>query len=169
MSPTIYEGKLFIGASSLEEAFVLSSNYKCCNFVGNMVSLSFFRSSASTTANKFTVNWNLTTIPLSWASKGWAGGSLWGIQPSIDVERGRLFIATGNSYSVPQIITDCQTATQNISAVVEGLVPDPCLPRDVWQESVLAVDIELGIVNWITQISALDAVRMPLSSEKGIS
>jgi len=55
------------------------------------------------------------------------------------------------------VIIDCQNRTQNITAIAEGLVPDPCLPKDIWQNSVLAIDIELGIVNWVQQLVALDA------------
>jgi hypothetical protein len=117
-----------------------------------MLALSFAPS-----AGKFSVLWDIPMIPKYQAEAGWSGASVWGSQPSIDTNRGQVFIATGNTYSIPAVIIDCQTATQNVTAVVEGLVPDPCLPRDIWQESVLAIDIELGIVNWVNQLPALDA------------
>ena len=65
------------------------------------------------------------------AAECWSGASVWGSQPAIDSRLSQVFIATGNAYSVPAVILDCQTATQNVTAVVEGLVPDPCLPRDI--------------------------------------
>lgn len=55
------------------------------------------------------------------------------------------------------MIIQCQHDTQNITAVAQGLVPDSCLPANIWQESVLAIDIDLGIANWIHQLPPLDA------------
>src|SRR5579871_3721284 len=46
MSPTVYRGKIFLGASSAEEgAELLVPGYQCCSFVGNMVGMTFNRSS----------------------------------------------------------------------------------------------------------------------------
>jgi outer membrane protein assembly factor BamB len=150
MSPTFYDGKLFIGSSSSEELAALQPGYVCCSFVGNMAALSF-------DGSNFKVVWNISMIPDFQVSSGWSGLSVWGSQPSIDRGRGQVFVATGNTYSIPEVIIDCQNRTQNITAVEDGLVPDPCLPRNIWQNSVLAIDIELGIINWVQQIGSLDA------------
>ena len=152
MSPTLYNGILFVGASSTEEATDFLPGYTCCSFVGNFLAMTFDSSNG-----KFEVLWNLPMIPEIEAARGWSGAGVWGSQPSIDPSHGQVFIATGNTYSIPEVIVECQKATQNITAVVEGLVPDPCLPRDVWQEAVLAIDIEFGIVNWVRKRSPLDA------------
>ena len=59
MSPTLYDGKLFIGASSSEEtAEQYLPDYTCCSFIGNMVALTFSRNTST-----FSVIWNVTTIP----------------------------------------------------------------------------------------------------------
>jgi outer membrane protein assembly factor BamB len=153
MSPTFYDGKLFIGTSSAEgEAASSQPGYVCCSFVGNVLALKFDHNS-----RKFKVLWNIPMIPEAQAAAGWSGAAVWGSQPSIDTSRGQVFFATGNTYSIPQVIINCQDATKNITAVVEGRVGDPCLPEDIWQESVLAIDIKLGLVNWIHQLPALDA------------
>lgn len=55
------------------------------------------------------------------------------------------------------MIADCQDATENITAIKQGLVGDPCLPDDIWQNSVIAIDMKLGFVNWVHQIPTLDA------------
>lgn len=34
---------------------------------------------------------------------------------------------------------------------------DPCLPHDVWQESIIALDITTGKPNWVHQIPPIDA------------
>lgn len=41
MSPTLFEGNLFVGAASVEENVSLLPSYKCCSFVGNFVALGF--------------------------------------------------------------------------------------------------------------------------------
>ena len=152
MSPTLYNGILFVGASSTEEATDFLPGYTCCSFVGNFLAMTFDSSNG-----KFEVLWNLPMIPEIEAARGWSGAGVWGSQPSIDPSHGQVFIATGNTYSIPEVVVECQKATQNITAIAEGLVPDPCLPRDVWQEAVLAIDIEFGIVNWVRKLSPLDA------------
>ncbi|KAE9371610.1 Quino protein alcohol dehydrogenase-like protein [Stipitochalara longipes BDJ] len=121
MSPTFFDGKLFVGASSVEENLTLNPSYPCCSFVG------------------------------------WSGAALWGSQPAIDTSRRQVFVATGNVYSLPEVIIQCQHDTENITAVLQGLVPDSCLPANIWQQSVLAIDIDLGIVNWVNQLPPLDA------------
>ncbi|KAH8896722.1 Quino protein alcohol dehydrogenase-like protein [Thozetella sp. PMI_491] len=157
MSPTLFEGKLFVGASSLEENVSLLPDYPCCNFVGNMVSLVLERSRAGGKA--FKVLWNVTTIPASRRSAGWSGAGLWGSQPSIDKSRRQLYVATGNAYSIPNATIRCQKATQNNTSayMAVGSVRDPCLPEDIWQDSVLAIDIDKGTVNWAHQPPKLDA------------
>lgn len=152
MSPTAFDGKLFVGAASVEEGLSVVPTYHCCTFVGNFVALSFDQAT-----KKFTILWNMTMIPDAQAAQGWSGVGVWGSQPSIDTVRRQVFIATGNTYSIPDVIIECQNATQNVSAVAHGLVSDPCLPRDILQESVIAIDIDLGIVNWVHQLPALDA------------
>lgn len=152
-SPTFYNGKLFVGTSSVEESVASTVlGYKCCSFVGNIVALTFNPSDGG-----FKIAWNISMMSDALAATGWSGAAIWGSQPSIDQSRGQVFIATGNSYSIPQAILDCQSATENLTAVEGGLVGDPCLPRSIWQESVLAIDTELGIVNWVQQLPALDA------------
>lgn len=152
MSPTAFDDKIFIGAASVEENLSLDPSYHCCNFVGNFAALSFSKGTKA-----FHFLWNIPMIPAASAAMGWSGVGLWGSQPSIDTARRQVFIATGNTYSIPDVIIACQNDTQNITAVMKGLVPDPCLPRDILQESVIAIDIDLGITNWVHQLPALDA------------
>lgn len=51
-----------------------------------------------------------------------------------------------------QAIKQCQQDTANLTTVTN----DPCLPPNVWQESVLALDITTGIPNWVRQLSPID-------------
>jgi hypothetical protein len=152
MSPTFFDNKLFVGTASVEENLSLDPTYKCCSFVGNMAALSLDKSKKS-----FSVLWNVSMMSEAEATSGWSGVGLWGSQPSIDEVRRQVFIATGNTYSVPDIIIACQNASLNISAVTQALVSDPCLPRDVLQESIVAIDIDHGVINWVYQLPSLDA------------
>jgi outer membrane protein assembly factor BamB len=149
MSPTIYDGRLFIGVSSVEwSGDVVIPGYKCCSFVGNLVSLEFDRITSS-----FTVYWNISTVPLNEVGLGkWSGAGAWGSQPSIDVERNQVFFGTGNLYSVPSEYQHCMNST------TQPADPNiPCLPSDILQESIVAVDINTGNINWVRQVSPLDA------------
>lgn len=139
MSPTLYKGTIFIGASSQEESATLDPQYdgKCCNFVGNFAAFSF-----DSSTKKFQKLWNIYTLPLD---KGWSGASVWGSQPSIDPLRNQVFVGTGNTYIYPSAYIHCINETAS------------CLPPDVWQESVIALDIATGKVNWRKTISPLDA------------
>ena len=56
-----------------------------------MLALSFAPS-----AGKFSVLWDIPMIPKYQAEAGWSGASVWGSQPSIDTNRGQVFIATAN-------------------------------------------------------------------------
>ncbi|KAI6856878.1 hypothetical protein KC338_g8281 [Hortaea werneckii] len=155
LSPTAYQGYQFWGTSSREEAAARKfPEYDCCSFVGNMVATTFNHST-----NKFSLSWNVSTLPLEESGpNGWAGGAVWGSQPSIDVQRSQVFYGTGNVYRLPPAFEQCRLETANISVYEKGLtVSAPCLGKGVFQESVLALDIETGYINWYNQITPIDA------------
>ncbi|KAH8888072.1 Quino protein alcohol dehydrogenase-like protein [Thozetella sp. PMI_491] len=150
MSPTIFDGKLFVGTSSVEENLTLLPGYQCCSFVGNMVALSF-----DVATGTFQVLWRVPSISDARHAEGWAGAAFWGSQPSVDTARRQLFVGTGNSYSSSDASVQCQRS------VVPPEIPytfnnDTCLPSDVWQDSVLAIDIDNGHVNWVQQRPGVD-------------
>lgn len=78
----------------------------------------------------------------------WSGNAIWGSEPSIDVSRSQVFIATGNVYTAPKAFQKCAEGTNKAGS---------CLPSDVYQESVIAFDMATGNINWAHQISPLDA------------
>jgi len=86
MSPTLYNGRLFVGVSSQEEtAANFVPGYPCCSFVGNMVGVDFDR-----VTRKLAVSWNTPMIPDADAAQGWSGVAIWGSQPSIDEVRSQV-------------------------------------------------------------------------------
>lgn len=172
MSPTLFNVKtgkgnsmkqmLFVGASSAEEfASAVVPGYQCCSFVGlntntgvqnanllqvgNMVGLAFDKASG------FTKLWDVPMIPPEISGHGkWTGVAVWGPQPSIDLRSlDTVFIATGNVYTVPKEFENCQDNTTSTSK--------DCLPSNVWQEAVIALDANTGIPRWVHQFSPLDA------------
>ncbi|KAL5376928.1 hypothetical protein PMIN06_011258 [Paraphaeosphaeria minitans] len=86
-----------------------------------------------------------------------SGASVWGSQPSIDPIRNQVFIGTGQLFSLPDEFVECQDANKHIRVQTEHLANEPCLPRNVYQTSVLALDIDTGEINWYRTLGALDA------------
>jgi len=147
-SPTVWQGILYIGVASAEESVAAYiPGYKCCSFVGNFDAITL-------RSGKLSILWTQYMVP---PGTGWSGVAVWGSQPSIDPARGQVFIATGNVYSLPQEFSDCQDQTANITVIQQGLGPDPCTPRNVYVESVLALDLRTGFVNWALHVGPLDA------------
>lgn len=136
MSPTVYNGKVFVGCSSQEESATIDLTYKCCDFIGN-----FGAFTLDVAGKKFTQVWNINTMP---SGKGWSGAGVWGSQPSIDPVRSQVFIGTGNTYTYPREYAMCVNETSS------------CMPDDVWQESIIALDVATGKVNWRKSMSPLD-------------
>jgi outer membrane protein assembly factor BamB len=136
VSPTVYDGKLYIGTSSHEDNAPQVPTYKCCSFIGNFASFTFDR-----TAKKFTKVWEVKTLP---EGQGWAGAGVWGSQPSIDPIRKQIFIGTGNLLTYPETYKQCANG------------PVSCLPENVWQDSIVALDLATGKVNWRESITPLD-------------
>lgn len=150
MSPTFFDGKLFVGTSSVETSVTILPGYKCCSFVGNMVALVF-----DSATGDFSVSWRVATITDARREEGWAGAAIWGSQPAIDAGNRQVFVGTGNSYSASNVTVQCQ------HEIAPPVVPytlrnDTCLPSDVWQDSVLAIDIDSGEVNWVQQQPGVD-------------
>lgn len=147
-SPTVYKGKIYYGVSSLEEgAADLIEDYPCCSFIGTM-------NAATLRHGRLRLVWTQAMIP---SGLNFSGSAIWGSQPAIDPIRNQVFIATGNTYQLPDAFEQCQNATANIIVIQQGLTTDPCLPRNVFQEAVLAHDLDTGRINWVRQLSPLDA------------
>lgn len=151
MSPTVWRGIIFVGSASAEEAAAENvAGYVCCTFIGNMRGVAFEH-------RRFQLLWNQNMIP---TGANFSGAAIWGSQPSIDPVRRQVFVATGNVYSVPESYTACQNHTGNrtsSSQVSPSGAIDPCAPRNLYQEAILAFDTTTGHINWVHQLSPLDA------------
>jgi polyvinyl alcohol dehydrogenase (cytochrome) len=125
-SPVVFNGVAYVGVSSIEEvtaAFV--PNYECCIFRGSVVALNAF------TGRQL---WKTYDMP-----EGYTGGAVWGSTPAIDPARGSLYVGTGNNYSVPPSVGDCQDAGGK-----------DCVSPDDHFDSLMALDLRTGAVKWAT-------------------
>ncbi|KAL8768227.1 MAG: hypothetical protein Q9209_005456 [Squamulea sp. 1 TL-2023] len=104
--------------------------------------------------NRFKLLWSQAMIP---DSANFSGAAIWGSQPSIDPRRNQVFIATGNVYTVPESYEICSNKTVNATSADPGNATDPCTPKEVYQEAILAFDIATGDINWSHQLSPIDA------------
>lgn len=68
MSPTFFDGQLFVGASSDEESAAVDPTYPCCSFVGNFAAFSFNRATGT-----FSTLWNRTVLPEPYGVGEWTG------------------------------------------------------------------------------------------------
>jgi polyvinyl alcohol dehydrogenase (cytochrome) len=100
-APALHAGRLYVPVSSLEEGSGAMPSYECCTFRGSVVSLD---------AASGRQLWKTHTIPdaPSPRAKNRVGTQLWGpsgaavwSSPTLDPDRNRLYITTGDSYSNP--------------------------------------------------------------------
>lgn len=104
-SPTLVAGRLYVPASSTEEALAASPTYPCCSFRGSVSALD-----ASTGA----VIWKAYTIPdepkptgknkKGVQQTGPSGAGVWS-SPTVDLAKGQVIVTTGDSYSDPAAAT----------------------------------------------------------------
>ena len=76
---------------------------------------------------------------------GYAGAAIWGSSPSIDIPRKHVYIATGNLYSVPLNVSQCQAKENNQTVATH---PDQCIEPDNHFDSILALDLDSGKIKW---------------------
>jgi polyvinyl alcohol dehydrogenase (cytochrome) len=128
-SPTYYGGRLYVPISSGNEAFATSDQWECCKFRGALVALD------ALTGKILWKTYTTPTVPAPFrlntrGQKMWgpAGGAIWSA-PTIDAKRGRIYVATSNSYTdVPH----------------EG------------SDAVIALDLATGAIQWINQVTKDD-------------
>ncbi|KAL8888670.1 MAG: hypothetical protein Q9215_003939 [Flavoplaca cf. flavocitrina] len=148
-SPTVWHGTVFVGSSSAEETGADTiPGYECCSFIATMNAFTFRR-------NRFQLLWSQPMIP---SGLKFTGAAIWGSQPAIDPKRSQVFIATGNVYSVPESYEICSNSTNSTNTASNPAnATDPCAPKEVYQEAILAFDTATGQINWSHQLSPIDA------------
>lgn len=135
-SPVISNGTVYQGVSSNEENLATNPSYPCCTFRGSMVALSLKTGS---------IKWKTYTVPDNGGVPGgYSGNAIWQIPV---VGNGTLYVGTGNNYTVPASVEQCQAANPQA---------DCTAPNDYF-ETALALDPNTGAVRWATKTSTYDA------------
>lgn len=161
-SATIYQNTVLVGVSSYESAFAayiqplpgfppetqpfLSPFYQPSSN-GSMVALDLKTGE---------IKWktNMTTAEFS-------GASIWGSSPSVDVKRGQVFVGTGQNFSMPADVQNCALdafAEVDNDPVAGAEAARKCLENypDNYFDSIVALDIKTGHINWANRIVGYD-------------
>jgi polyvinyl alcohol dehydrogenase (cytochrome) len=126
-SPIVVKGLAIVGVASNEELVA--------GFVPKAYWQWQFRGSVSALDVKTgAVKWKTYTVP-----PGYYGGSVWGSTGSADLRRNQVYMASGDNFWAPQSVYDCMNAGGKASA---------CLSPDDHFDSVMALDIDTGKINW---------------------
>ncbi|KAK6928215.1 Pyrrolo-quinoline quinone repeat [Dillenia turbinata] len=142
MSGTFYKGGFYVGTSLLEEELSID---ECCRFRGSLAKLD---------AQNGAILWQTFMLPDNNGNRGeYAGAAIWGSSPSIDIIRNQIHIATGNLYSTPERILQCQEEENNQTVPSQ---PDRCVEPDNHSDSILALDLDSGKIKWYRQLGAYD-------------
>ena len=128
-SPTFYNGRIYVGVASGEEASGAVPTYECCRFRGSVVALD------AATGKQI---WKTYTIEEPEPTKKNAVGTqLWGpsgapvwASPAVDAKLDLLYVTSGNNYSDPTSATS---------------------------DSFIAMDLNSGQIKWSRQMTAKDA------------
>ncbi len=126
-SAVIANGTAFVGTASNEElvaAFVPRAYWQW-QFRGSIVALDVVTGA---------IKWQTYTVPA-----GYYGGAVWGSTGAVDLKSNQVFMATGNNYAVPQDVLRC---------LGEGNAPSACMSADNHFDSIIALDMSTGAVNW---------------------
>jgi polyvinyl alcohol dehydrogenase (cytochrome) len=128
-APTLYKGRLYVPVSSYEEGVASVAAYSCCTFRGSVAALD--AATGKPLWKAFAIDQPAAPTRKNSAGTqlyGPAGAAVWS-SPTIDGKRGRLYFATGNSY------TDS---------------------KEAGSDAVVAVDLESGRVIWRRQVTEHD-------------
>ncbi len=142
-SPVVFGDTIYVGVSSAEEAFALAgAAYPCCTFRGSVVALD---------ANSGKILWKTYTVPDNGGKPGgYSGGAVWQ-PPAIDPRRGQLYVGTGNNYSAPESVLQCQ------AQAIADHNPDPdCSAPNDHFDTALALDLADGHIRWSKRLQEYD-------------
>jgi polyvinyl alcohol dehydrogenase (cytochrome) len=128
-SPVVYNGRIYIGIRSGEEASGADPKYECCRFRGSVVALDAI--TGKQVWKTYLVDQPKRTAKNKAGVQLWApsGVSVWST-PAIDARRNAVYVTTGNNYTDP---------TTRMS------------------DAFVAMDLNSGKILWSRQMTAKDA------------
>jgi polyvinyl alcohol dehydrogenase (cytochrome) len=98
-TPTLYEGRLYVPVTSLEEPEAGQANYACCTFRGFVAALD--AGTGREVWKAYTISEAAKVVGKNSVGKDMlapAGAGVW-VTPTLDVKRRALYVATGNAFS----------------------------------------------------------------------
>lgn len=129
-APTLYDGVLYAPVSSLEVGIAVVPLYPCCQFQGQVTAINALTGE---------IIWNRSVIPEKpqrvedrpwyWPHYHQSGAPVWS-SPTIDADRGLLYVGTGQSYMTPTAPTS---------------------------DAIVALDLKTGDIVWRQQTNTTDA------------
>ncbi|KAI6676812.1 hypothetical protein NL676_037608 [Syzygium grande] len=97
--------------------------------------------------------WQTYTLPDNGGERGgYAGAAIRGSSPAIDPERRLAYVATGNLYTAPPEVEECQERQNN--QTTQPTEPDQCIGPDVNFSSIIAFEMESGRISWRDLVAA---------------
>lgn len=128
-SPRLYEDTLYVPVSSLEIVAANNPLYECCSFRGSLLALD-----KMTGEERWRTYTTDEPIPQGINSAGAiifgpSGAPIWS-SPTIDTKRGLIYVGTGENYTHPATFTS---------------------------DSIIALSMETGAIEWINQVTVNDA------------
>jgi polyvinyl alcohol dehydrogenase (cytochrome) len=129
-APALHDGRLYVPVSSLEEGTAVMASYECCTFRGSVVALNARTGQQIWKRYAIPYEPQVTGRNAAGADRlGPSGAGIWSA-PTLDPERNRLYVATGDSYSNP--------------AAAES-------------DALMAITMDTGRVLWVSQTLPGDA------------
>jgi polyvinyl alcohol dehydrogenase (cytochrome) len=134
-SPIVYKDTAFVGVASNEEliaAFVPKANWQW-QFRGSALALN---------VKTGAIKWQTFMMPSNAAAPpndGYYGAGIWSSTGAIDKENNQIFMTSGNNTMAPASVRACLTG---------GGSHDSCVPSNIHFDSVVALDIDTGHINW---------------------
>jgi polyvinyl alcohol dehydrogenase (cytochrome) len=136
-----HDGLVYVPLSSYEETTATAKDYSCCTFSGAVVALD---------ARTGKIRWRAAMLPEARPTRknaagtqlyGPAGAAIWS-QPSVDARTGRIYVATGDSYT-------------EVDA-----------PRS---DTIVALDAASGRIDWANQVTKADNFLIACGRMKSIN
>lgn len=135
-SPIVFGDRVYVGVSSMEEAFTADPSYVCCTFRGSVVSVDLETGA---------LLWKTHMVP-----EGYSGGAVWSNTLVVDTKRNSLYVTTGNNYEVPDAVEACIESSPAESA-------EDCLAPDDYIDAFVALDLDSGAIKWGRRLQGFDA------------
>jgi polyvinyl alcohol dehydrogenase (cytochrome) len=149
-SAVIHGNKAYVGVASMEEAFAANPFYPCCSFRGSLVCLDI------TTGQIVWKTYMVPNTPAATGDKAFSGNAVWGSTPVIDVKRNSVYITTGNNYTVPQAVLDCNVPGKTPAEVRACVMAVPGSAENLF-DAIVSLDLNTGAIKWARSVIPFDA------------